>query len=113
MILRDGVPISRAAGNTEFQEVDPLTIRYIEVFKGANGLRYGSTQLGGAVNVVNRLSGFQLRSLESRLFPGQVIFAHFSIYSAGMSFDAVADRSSGSCSLGGAQCSYEHRRPYE
>jgi len=53
MILRDGVPISRAAGNTEFQEVDPLTIRYIEVFKGANGLRYGSTQLGGAVNVVS------------------------------------------------------------
>lgn len=53
MILRDGVPISRAAGNTEFQEVDPLTVRYIEVFKGANGLRYGSTQLGGAVNVVS------------------------------------------------------------
>lgn len=53
MILRDGVPISRAAGNTEFQEVDPLTIRYVEVFKGANGLRYGSTQLGGAVNVVS------------------------------------------------------------
>lgn len=53
MILRDGVPISRAAGNTEFQEVDPLTVRYVEVFKGANGLRYGSTQLGGAVNVVS------------------------------------------------------------
>jgi len=53
MVLRDGVPISRAAGNTEFQEIDPLTIRYIEVFKGANGLRYGATQLGGAVNVVS------------------------------------------------------------
>ena len=53
MILRDGVPISRAAGNTEFQEIDPLTIRYIEVLKGANGLRFGSTQLGGAVNVVS------------------------------------------------------------
>lgn len=52
-ILRDGVPISRAAGNTEFQEVDPLTIRYLEVFKGANGLRYGAASLGGAVNVVS------------------------------------------------------------
>ncbi|VWX57905.1 TonB-dependent receptor family protein [Sphingorhabdus sp. 109] len=51
MVLRDGVPISRAAGNTEFQEIDPLTVHYIEVFKGANGLRYGSMQLGGAVNV--------------------------------------------------------------
>ena len=53
MVLRDGVPISRAGGNTEFQEIDPLTIRYIEVFKGANGLRYGASQLGGAVNVVS------------------------------------------------------------
>ncbi|WOE74390.1 TonB-dependent receptor family protein [Alterisphingorhabdus coralli] len=52
-VLRDGVPISRAAGNTEFQEVDPLTIRYLEVFKGANGLRYGAASLGGAVNIVS------------------------------------------------------------
>ncbi|MFN4020219.1 MAG: TonB-dependent receptor family protein [Erythrobacter sp.] len=52
-VLRDGVPISRAAGATEFQEVDPLTIRYMEVFKGANGLRYGAASLGGAVNIVS------------------------------------------------------------
>ncbi|MEN3952382.1 TonB-dependent receptor [Iodidimonas sp. SYSU 1G8] len=52
-VLRDGVPISRASGSTEFQEVDPLTIRYLEVFKGANGLRFGAASLGGAVNVVS------------------------------------------------------------
>ncbi len=52
-VLRDGVPISRASGSTEFQEVDPLTVRYLEVFKGANGLRYGAASLGGAVNVVS------------------------------------------------------------
>lgn len=52
-VLRDGVPISRASGATEFQEVDPLTIRYLEVFKGANGLRFGAASLGGAVNVVS------------------------------------------------------------
>ena len=51
-VLRDGVPISRASGITEFQEVDPLSIRYIEVFKGANGLRYGAASLGGAINLV-------------------------------------------------------------
>jgi len=50
-VLRDGVPISRASGATEFQEIDPLTIRYMEVFKGANGLRYGAASLGGAVNI--------------------------------------------------------------
>ncbi|OYZ40867.1 MAG: hypothetical protein B7Y31_06365, partial [Novosphingobium sp. 16-62-11] len=53
-VLRDGVPISRASGSTEFQEVDPLTIRYLEVYKGANGLRFGAASLGGAVNVVSK-----------------------------------------------------------
>lgn len=52
-VLRDGVPISRASGSTEFQEVDPLTVRYLEVFKGANGLRFGAASLGGAVNIVS------------------------------------------------------------
>ncbi|WP_366041559.1 TonB-dependent receptor [Henriciella sp.] len=51
-VLRDGVPISRASGSTEFQEIDPLTIDYIEVFKGANGLQYGASSLGGAINIV-------------------------------------------------------------
>ena len=52
-VRRDGVPISRASGTTEFQEVDPLTIDYLEVFKGANGLRYGAASLGGAINIVS------------------------------------------------------------
>nr|BBD50157.1 TonB-dependent receptor [Haliea sp. ETY-M] len=51
-VLRDGVPISRASGITEFQEIDPLSIDYIEVYKGANGLRYGAASLGGAINIV-------------------------------------------------------------
>lgn len=52
-LLRDGVPITRASGSTEFQEVDPSTIGWIEVFKGANGLRFGAASLGGAVNIVS------------------------------------------------------------
>ena len=51
-VRRDGAPISRASGITEFQEIDPLTIDYIEIFKGANGLRYGASSLGGAINIV-------------------------------------------------------------
>lgn len=50
-LLQDGVPISLADGSGDFQEIDPLNIDYIEVFKGANALRYGSTALGGAINV--------------------------------------------------------------
>ena len=52
-VLRDGVPITRASGSTEFQEVDPVTIARLEVFKGANGLRWGAASLGGAINIVS------------------------------------------------------------
>lgn len=51
-VYRDGVPITRASGITEFQEIDPLSVKYIEVYKGGNGVRYGSNALGGAVNIV-------------------------------------------------------------
>ena len=33
-VLRDGVPASHASVATEYREVDPLTVRYIEVFSG-------------------------------------------------------------------------------
>lgn len=52
-VLRDGVPITRASGSTEFQEVDPVSIRFIEVYKGANGLAFGAASLGGAINIVS------------------------------------------------------------
>jgi len=58
-VLRDGIPITRASGSTEFQEVDPLSIARIEVFKGANGLRFGSSALGGAINIVSPV-GFSM-----------------------------------------------------
>jgi iron complex outermembrane receptor protein len=51
-LYRDGVPITRASGSTEFQEFDPASVAYIEVYKGANGLRYGGTSLGGVINLV-------------------------------------------------------------
>ena len=51
-VYRDGVPISRASGITEFQEVDPLSVKYIEVLKGGNGVRFGTNALGGAINIV-------------------------------------------------------------
>lgn len=51
-LLRDGVPITRASGSTEFQEMDPLSVHYLEVYKGSNSLRFGAASLGGAVNIV-------------------------------------------------------------
>lgn len=51
-LLQDGMPITLADNSSDFQEVDPLSLRYVEVYKGANALRYGAANLGGAVNFV-------------------------------------------------------------
>jgi iron complex outermembrane recepter protein len=51
-ILQDGVPYNLADGAADFQEVDPLIAQHIEVYKGGNGLRFGSATLGGAINFV-------------------------------------------------------------
>lgn len=49
-ILQDGVPTNFADGSGDFYQIDPLALSAAEVYKGGNGLAYGSTTLGGAVN---------------------------------------------------------------
>ena len=49
-ILQDGVPTNFADGSGDFYQIDPLALTAAEVYKGGNGLAYGSTTLGGAVN---------------------------------------------------------------
>ncbi|HHH9558900.1 TPA: TonB-dependent receptor family protein [Pseudomonas aeruginosa] len=48
----DGIPINTSDGLVDLFEVDPTAYRYVEVYKGANALRYGGNALGGAVNFV-------------------------------------------------------------
>ena len=49
-LLQDGVPINLADDNGDFQELDPLVLDRIEIFRGGNALRFGGSTLGGAVN---------------------------------------------------------------
>ena len=52
-LMMDGIiPITTADGASDFQEIDPTAYRYIEVYKGANALRFGANSLGGAINFV-------------------------------------------------------------
>ena len=64
-LLQDGVPLNLADGSGDFQAVEPLASRYVEVWRGANALQYGAANLGGAVNFVSRSGrddpGFKLR----------------------------------------------------
>ncbi|MFD1331709.1 TonB-dependent receptor family protein [Methylopila musalis] len=48
----DGVPINTADGYGDFQEIDPSAYRLVEVYKGANALRFGANAIGGAINFV-------------------------------------------------------------
>lgn len=52
-LMQDGVPLNLADGSFDFQAVEALTARYVEVWRGANALQYGSSTLGGAVNFVS------------------------------------------------------------
>ncbi len=51
-VLQDGIPVNLADGSGDFYQIDPLGLRYTEVFRGGNGLAYGSSTLGGAINFV-------------------------------------------------------------
>jgi len=51
-LLQDGVPINLADDNGDFQELEPIFFDHLEVWRGANALRFGSGTLGGAVNGV-------------------------------------------------------------
>ncbi|HYC67312.1 TonB-dependent receptor family protein [Brevundimonas sp.] len=51
VIAQDGVPFNQADGFGDFQEIDLLGARYIEVWKGGNALRFGGAAMGGAIEL--------------------------------------------------------------
>jgi iron complex outermembrane receptor protein len=63
-LMQDGVPLNLADGSFDFQAVEPLSARYVEVWRGANALQYGAATLGGAINFVspNGYNGDALRA---------------------------------------------------
>jgi len=52
--FQDGVPFGAADGSGDFQEIDTLTLQRIEIHKGGNAMQFGSTTLGGSVNMVSK-----------------------------------------------------------
>ena len=68
-LMQDGVPINQADGGGDFQVLEPLATRYIEVWRGANALQYGSSALGGAINYVSP-TGYDASRLTMRAETG-------------------------------------------
>lgn len=69
-ILQDGVPTNLADGSGDFYQIDPLSLRAIEVFRGGNALPFGSSTLGGAVNFVTPTGHTAVSPLSLRLEVG-------------------------------------------
>jgi iron complex outermembrane receptor protein len=89
-LLIDGFPLNNADGFGEFEVLELLATKRIEVYKGANALRFGINSLGGAINLVTRIgtdtSLFETRSsggsfgfLKHQLATGQV-YGPFDLY---------------------------------
>ncbi|HUD93085.1 TonB-dependent receptor [Sphingobium sp.] len=68
-LLQDGIPINAADDNGDFQELDPQFFQHLEVYRGANALRYGGSTLGGAINAVTP-TGRSAPGLELRVDGG-------------------------------------------
>ena len=51
-ILIDGIPINQGDGEAFLHDVDLQTVKYAEVYRGADALRYGGVTLGGAIDLV-------------------------------------------------------------
>jgi iron complex outermembrane receptor protein len=53
-LMQDGIPTNLADGGFDFPGIDPFATNYIEVYRGANALQYGASNLGGAINFISQ-----------------------------------------------------------
>lgn len=86
-LLQDGIPINLADDNGDFQELDPIFLDHLEVYRGGNALRFGSGTLGGAINGVTP-TGDDARGIYARLDGGSFGMAR-GLVSAGFGDDAA------------------------
>jgi iron complex outermembrane recepter protein len=64
-VLIDGFPYGNADGFSDFEALELLTTKRIEVYRGASALRFGGNTLGGAINLVTK-TGHDAGLLELR-----------------------------------------------
>ena len=72
-VLIDGFAYGNADGFSDFESLELLSTKYIEVYKGANALRFGANSLGGAINLVTK-TGYDAGLLELRSEVGSFDF---------------------------------------
>lgn len=69
MLLQNGIPVTTADGSSHNRLLNPLSARYAIVARGANGMKYGASTLGGAINFMSP-TAYDLPGLVARLSMG-------------------------------------------
>lgn len=72
--MLDGLTLNQGDGEAILEDFDLATVKYAEVFRGANAFKYGSITLGGAINLVT-LTGYEADPFAVRLEGGS--FGYF------------------------------------
>jgi iron complex outermembrane recepter protein len=72
-VLIDGFLYGNADGFSDFESLELLSTKYIEVIKGSNALRFGANSFGGAINLVTK-TGYDAGLLELRSEAGSYDF---------------------------------------
>jgi iron complex outermembrane receptor protein len=81
--LLDGISFDQGDGETIIEDFDVDTIKYAEVYRGANALKYGVLTIGGAINLVP-LTGYDADPFQIRAEGGSYGFVRGQISSAGV-----------------------------
>ena len=82
-LMQDGIPVNIADGGFDFQTIEPLATRYVEVYRGANALRYGASNLGGAINFISP-TGYDTPRIELRSELGSFDYQRFGMTTGGV-----------------------------
>jgi len=96
-VLLDGLPLNQADGEAFLHDIDLRTVKYSEVYRGADALRYGGVTLGGAINMVT-MTGRDAPPLEAWFTAGSFGFFNFGALSgwSTASFDLFLNASNAS-----------------
>ena len=96
-VLLDGLPLNQADGEAFLHDVDLRTVKYSEVYRGADALRYGGVTLGGAIDFIT-MTGRDAPPLEAWFTAGSFGFFNFGALSgwSNASFDLFLDASNAS-----------------
>ena len=92
--LLDGISFDQGDGETIIEDFDVDTLKYAEVYRGADAFKYGALTMGGAINLVP-LTGYDADPFQLRLEGGSYGFMRGQISSAGVDgpFDYYASLS--------------------